>query len=181
LAINESFEVNDLKLVLEPTLHIDEYQSKIGRDYDIIVVSFFLRDKQAAIDLVNFFEIGYEFILDADISSSEIDAGSFVVFVELMRRYRAVDQIFKLVDDLKAASGYKRKDWKFKYINEEGYHPLTVENIKEFIPLSPRAYKDNVIAPIEEMMALSGLPIREDDSPIDADLQEWLERFNLHK
>ena len=82
----EGFEVGDLKLILEPKIHIDEFAAKAGKDDEIIVFSFLIHDRQAAMDIVDFFEKGYDFILDADISTSEIRPGSYLVFVEILRR-----------------------------------------------------------------------------------------------
>jgi len=52
--------------MMKPTIHVDEFASKLGDDDDIIVVSFFVRSLQAAKDLVTWFEKGYEWVLDAD-------------------------------------------------------------------------------------------------------------------
>lgn len=155
------FEVNDLKLVLEPKLHIDEFCSKIGSDADIIVISFLVNDKQASIDLVDFFEKGYNFILDADISTSEIKPGSFLVFIELLRRQRVVDQLFNILEDLEASSGINKNEWKFKYVTNEKYFPLTKENFISIVPLSPKSYKEHINKPINEIKELAGIPINE--------------------
>jgi hypothetical protein len=160
-SLDEGFEVNDLKLVLEPKLHIDEFQSKIGRDDEISVISFLVNDKDAASDIVTFFETGYSFILDADISASEIKPGSYLVFVELLRRARIIQQLFKMIEDLSAASGLNKDDWKFRYVTSEKYHPLTKENLKKYVPLSARAYNERVVEPIDEMKKLSGIPVYE--------------------
>ena len=40
----------------------------MGEDEDIVVVSFSMRDKAPADDLVKFLESGYSFILDADVT-----------------------------------------------------------------------------------------------------------------
>ena len=45
------FEVNDLKDVLQPWVHVDEYRSKLGRDDKNCVVSFAIDDPVAAADL----------------------------------------------------------------------------------------------------------------------------------
>ena len=42
--------------MLKPTVHVDEFASKMGDDDDVIVLSFFVRSEQAADDLVNWFE-----------------------------------------------------------------------------------------------------------------------------
>lgn len=160
--LSENFEVGDLKLVLEPKIHIDEFCSKIGKDNEIIVLSFLVNDKQAAIDMVDFFEKGYDFILDADISASEIKPGSYLVFVELLRRLRVVHQLFKMISDLQAASELNMKDWKFRYVTDDDYYPLTKEALKEHVPLTPKSYKELVSEPIEEMKKLSGIPVIEE-------------------
>lgn len=167
----ESFEVGDLKLVLEPKLHIDEFCSQIGKDNEIIVISFLVNDKEAATDIVDFLEKGYDFILDADVSASEVKPGSYLVFVELLRRNRVVHQIFKIISDLQAASGLNIEDWKFRYVTDnDKYYPLTKEALKAHVPLSPRAYKDVVVTPVEEMKKLSGIPVYENIEK-DLDIQ----------
>jgi len=169
--IQESgFEVGDLHLVLVPKLHIDEFCSKIGNDSDIVVISFLVNDKTAAQDLVNFFETGYDWILDSDISASEIKPGSFLVFVEILRRTRLIDQIFKMIGDLSAASGLKKNDWKFRYVTSDKYWPLRKETIKAHVPLSPAAYKKTVVEPVDEIKELSGIPVIK-DIPKDKDIQ----------
>ena len=52
----ESLEFKDMEGLLKPTIHVDEFSSKMGDDDDIVVVSFFVRDPQAAKDLMNWFE-----------------------------------------------------------------------------------------------------------------------------
>jgi hypothetical protein len=54
--IFETLEYKDMEGLLKPTIHIDEFTSKMGEDDDIIVVSFFIRDNKAAKDLMNWFE-----------------------------------------------------------------------------------------------------------------------------
>ena len=64
--LSESLSYKDLEGLMKPTIHVDEFSSKMGDDDDIIVVSFFVRDPQAAKDLMAWFEKGYDFVLDAD-------------------------------------------------------------------------------------------------------------------
>ena len=72
----ESLEYKDLEGMMKPTIHVDEFTSKMGDDDDIIVVSFFVRDDQAAKDLMQWFEKGYDFVLDADKSPGERSASN---------------------------------------------------------------------------------------------------------
>ena len=68
----------DLKDSIGDKIHVDEYKAKMGDDDEIIVISFKSNYKDQAIDLVNFLEKGYEWILDADVSSGELEDGSYV-------------------------------------------------------------------------------------------------------
>ena len=52
----EGLGYKDLEGMMKPTIHIDEFSSKMGDDDEIVVASFFVRDQQAAKDLVNWFE-----------------------------------------------------------------------------------------------------------------------------
>jgi hypothetical protein len=171
--ISESFEVGDLHLVLDPKIHLDEFRSKLGNDADNIVVSFLLNSKEAATDLVSFLEMGYSYVLDADISASEIKPGSYLVFVEFLRRRRVIQQIFRIINDLSAASQLNIKDWTFKYMNEENKHPLTTENLKKIVPLYPKAYKDRYEKPIENLKTLSGIN-NESKNVYDDDIRQLM-------
>ena len=67
LPLTESLAFKDMEGLLKPTIHVDEFSSKMGDDDDIIVISFFVRDEQAAKDLMSWFEKGYDFVLDASL------------------------------------------------------------------------------------------------------------------
>ena len=77
----------------------------------------------------------------------------------------------KIIDDLRGASGFKKSDWKFRYINDDEYYPVTFDNFKKMVPLSPKSYKDNIAGPIEEMLSLSGIPIVESIPVTDSELK----------
>ena len=62
-----SLRPNDLKYMLTDIFEIDSYSSKMGEDADIVTLSFAVKDRQPAEDLVRFLENGYQFILDADV------------------------------------------------------------------------------------------------------------------
>ena len=92
---------------MKPTVHIDEFSSKMGEDADVIVVSFFVRDKQAAKDLMNWFEKGYDFVLDADQSPGEIKPNRYLVYLEMRRRNAAPGQIDEILRDLNTLTEYE--------------------------------------------------------------------------
>jgi hypothetical protein len=155
----EGFEVGDLKDVLEDWLHIDQFKSKMGRDDKNIVVSFGVYDKNAAGDLVDFLERGYEFVLDADVSTSEVSTGKYLVFVEFLRRRRFYDQLIKVISDLRSASGIKPAKWTFRYMKDTVTHPLTADAVEQVVPLSPKEYRKRFEKPIDAMKMNAGLDI----------------------
>jgi len=141
----------DLQRLVEPELHIDQHRSKMGEDDDVIVASFKVQGKEPAADLVSFLETGYDFILDADASPGEISPGKFLVFFELSRRTTAIDKIYQIVEEVLNLTLQDMDDWKFAYGPPEQRgtrrkvttYPFTKENLKRFIPMSPKEYRDS--------------------------------------
>ena len=66
--INESLDYLDMEDQVGDVLSIDEYASKMGRDEDIVTLTFIVHSKLAANDLVTWFERGYDWVLDASVS-----------------------------------------------------------------------------------------------------------------
>ena len=155
--LNEGLEYKSLENMVKPTLHIDEFSSKMGDDDDIVVVSFYVTDNTAATDLVNWFEKGYEFILDADRSPGEIDPNKYLVYIELKRRTSVVDQIDTLLDDLTTLTEHVATDWTCHYGKEQfSYSP---EAIKKYVPLSPKVYRSMKDGELNKMRAIAGVKI----------------------
>jgi hypothetical protein len=138
--LNENLEHNDLKRLVHPELHIDEYKSKMGDDSDVCVVSFKVSGKEPSADLVSFIEKGYEFVLDADVSSGEKEGGDYLVFVELERTEELPEQIITIMEDLMNLTEQELSDWRVRYHKSSVDHDLTIESLKELIVLSPEAY-----------------------------------------
>jgi hypothetical protein len=138
--LNENLEHNDLKRLVHPELHIDEYKSKMGDDADVCVISFKVSGKEPSADLVSFIEKGYEFVLDADVSSGEKEGGDYLVFVELERGEELPEQIISIMEDLMNLTGQELSDWRVRYHKSSEDHDLTQESLEKIIPLSPEAY-----------------------------------------
>ena len=77
--------IGDLKDCVDHIFEIDSFKSKMGDDKDIVTLSFSVNEANAADDLMNFIEKGYEFVLDADVTSGEQSDGTYKGFVELER------------------------------------------------------------------------------------------------
>lgn len=136
----EGLEQNDLERLIHPELHIDEFKSKLGDDQDVIVLSFKVDSKEPANDLVAFIEKGYDWVIDADISSGEMDDGSYIVFVELDRSEEAPDSIMDLMEDLMNITGQEIADWRVRYFKSHKERNLDIDALKTLVPLTPESY-----------------------------------------
>lgn len=137
----EGLEAGDLKRLVHSELHIDEFKSKLGDDEDVVVVSFKVSGKEPAQDLVNFIEKGYEWVIDADVSSGEMDDGDYIVFIECDRDRQIAERVFEMLSDIMNATEHSAKDWRVRYHTDRADHELSVESLRSLIPSSPEAYK----------------------------------------
>lgn len=139
--LTEGLEQGDLKRLVHNELHIDEFQSKMGTDQDILVLSFKVRGKEPALDLVNFVEKGYSWVLDADVSSGEMDDGDYIVFVECEREPAVAEQIVSLIEHILNLTEQDMSEWRFNYRGRGTDHEVTAEEITRVVPLTPEQYQ----------------------------------------
>lgn len=166
----EGLQFRDLEGMMKPTVYVDEFSSKMGDDADIIVLSFFVRDKSAAKDLVGWFEKGYDFVLDADRSPGEIKPNRYLVYVEMRRRSAAPSQIQELLDDLGTLTEFEPSDWMIRVDGQD--LPWNADEFAQRVPLTPNDYKQLHQADLNEMRVAAGLPVRRIYKP-DAELRSW--------
>ena len=140
---------------MKPTIHVDEFAAKMGDDEDIIVISFFVRDLQAAKDLSSWFERGYDFVLDADRSPGEIKTGRWLVYLEIRRRSTAPQHVQRLLEDLESLTEFDASDWIMKY--KERTVPWSEEAFAEMVPLTPRDYRATTDQDLNEWRVAAGL------------------------
>ena len=167
--LQEGLEYQDLKGQMSPTVHVDEFSSKMGEDDDIVVVSFYVRQDQVADDLVSWFEIGYDFVLDADRSPGEIDPNRYLVFVELRRRRSTADHVGRLIDDLETLTEFAASDWTLHYRGEE--YPWSVAAFRAVVPDSPQQYRQEHESDLNEMRKAAGLETKK-IYEVDAELRQ---------
>ena len=103
----------DLKGFVEDIINIDLYKAKMGSDDGITVLSFEVKDKGPAEDLMNFLEKGYDYILDADLTAGETESGNYMVFVEMERTEMLPKQMTEILADVTRLT--EIQNWKFKY------------------------------------------------------------------
>jgi hypothetical protein len=172
--LRENLEMGDLTRLVHNELHIDEYKSKMGTDADICVVSFKVAGKEPSADLVSFIEKGYDFVLDADVSSGEKEGGDYLVFVELERTDELPAQIIEIMEDIMNLTEQKIEEWRVRYYKSTTDNELTQESLANIIPLTPEEYSnkydkedeevdstepEDITKDLDAMKAVAGVPV----------------------
>lgn len=132
-------------------LHIDEYKSKMGNDEDMVVVSFKVGGKDPAMDLVNFIEKGYDWVVDADTSAGEMEDGDYAVFVEMERTPKVPAQIMELLEDMVSLTENEIPAWRVRYHKSHQDHECSEESLRALIPETPKKYLETVSKDKEEL------------------------------
>lgn len=143
----EGLKRNDLNDRIGPVFEVDAYKSKMGEDQDVVVLSFEVTGHQAALDLVDFVEKGYDFVLDADVSSGEDPSGKYKVFVEIERGRKLGEELNEIVYGLSELAGHT--DWRFRYYKDFKSLPITEIGI---IPTTPEDYQKKMEGIFESEM-----------------------------
>ena len=137
--LNEGLLAGDLRMLVNNIFEVDSYASKMGEDKDIVVLSFTVKSRKPADDLVEFVENGYDFVLDADISPGELDDGKYKVFVEIERNRRIHEQILELLNGVGLLS--EISDFKFRYHKAFNSLDANNENLDGTIPKNKDDYE----------------------------------------
>lgn len=153
--LNESLTYLDMETLVLPLVGIDKYKSTMGKDSDIITLSFTVKNGDAAEDLVNWFERGYDYVLDADRSPGEVAPSKYIVFVEIERNRLAPRHIIELVSDLETLTGIPIKKWHAKIDHTKG--EVTDEFLKEHLSLKPSEYKEEHDIELNEWRSIAGI------------------------
>lgn len=136
--LNEGLRSEDLKEMVRDTFDVDSFRSKMGEDQDVCVISFKVKDRSPAKDLMEFIEKGYAFVLDADVSSGEDNKGEYSVFVEISRTDRLAEQIQELTYGVKKLTGHEQL--KFTYHKQTQIHEAEASMLRSKIPSSVSEY-----------------------------------------
>ena len=140
IIVNEGLDYMDMEHQIEPHVSVDEYSAKMGKDSDIVTLAFIVKSEAAGNDLVDWFERGYDWILDSSLSEGELSPGKYLVFVEMKRRTKVPERIVELVDDLETLTGMTADEWDVN-IDEQDYSADT-EILKKVITISPHEYRE---------------------------------------
>lgn len=153
--LTEGLNFKDMIGLLKPKVHIDEFVSKMGDDDDIATVSFYVRNSDAANDLVEWFEKGYDFVLDADRSPGEIKPNRYLVYVEMKRRSDLPSKLQEMITDLASLTEWNESDWRVLYDDSE--MDFDVEYLGSRLLLSPHSYRIAKDADLNMMRESAGI------------------------
>ena len=129
---------NDLGHLVDKIIEIDSYKSKMGEDSDIVTLAFSVHGNEPAKDLENFIEKGYQFVLDADVTSGEQSDGTYKVFVEIERTKDISSNILEIADGVKKLA--ELESMKFRYYKNFRSRDLDEENLA-IIPVDQSSYE----------------------------------------
>jgi len=197
--LKEGLDYMDFKGQITPELSVDEYKAQMGSDDEIVTCSFTVKGHQQAEDLVDWLEKGYDWILDAEVSSGEVTSGKYVVFVEMNRRTKVPERIVLMLEDLETLTGMMLEEWAI-IIKGEKRH-ANVEELKSALVLSPQQYRelnnmevgddspedeeqeveqpDSADQELSEMRDAAGIPHKPKTAKPDALLRDFLAKAGL--
>jgi len=159
MKLHEGLEQGDLKRLVHTEMHVDDFKSKLGRDEDVVVISLKVTGKEPAVDIVNFVEKGYEWVIDADVSSGEMDDGDYIVFIECDREPVVAANVMSLMNDLMNLTEQDITEWRVRYRNGREYE-LTEKNLQDLIPKTPSEYKEQFgHQEIDKLKAAAGVKV----------------------
>ena len=158
--LNEGLDYHDLEGQMIPTVTVDEYAAHMGNDSEIVTLAFTIKSEAAGNDLVDWFERGYDFVLDAQVSEGEVKPGQYLVFVEMNRRSSVPARIIELLEDLQTLTDMKVSDWTIM-VDDEEYEP-SEEVLKQVLVLSPHNYRveEEREEDLNEMRHRAGLDVK---------------------
>jgi len=175
--INEGLDYLDMVGQVNPIVSVDEYKAKMGKDSDIVTLAFLVNSEAAGNDLVDWFERGYEWILDASVSEGELRPGKYLVFVEMKRRMAVPERIIELIEDLETLTDIPVKDWTVE-VNEEEYD-ADPQILRQVITISPHEYRVEEETELNEMRKRAGVNVVNLYGEPDKELKNYISMAGL--
>ncbi len=181
--LTEGLDHMDLQGQVIPKITLDKYEAKMGSDDEIVTASMVVKSNSASEDLVDWFERGYDWVLDGKVSDGELTTGKFVVFIELDRRTKVPERIIELIEDMETLTGLSVDDWTMEIDGQE--YPLSADKMKELIPLSPHEYRERFPEESEddeglnEMRERAGLAPHKSNKVQDSLLKDFIAKAGL--
>jgi len=140
----EGLRYGDLENYVSEVFTVDRFRSKMGEDDDIVVLGFRVKEKYPAIDMMEFIEKGYDFILDADMSAGEENDGQYQVFVEIERTPQLQEHLTELLGGIGQLCNFR--NWRFRYQGAHESVEFNEDSIVKHIPMTSEAYQSKLVS-----------------------------------
>lgn len=132
-----SLRPNDLEGLVLKEIGIDEFQSKLGEDRDVVVIAIPVKEESAAHDLGDFIERGPFDVWDVDVSPAPGADGNYVVFVELERSHLMWGVLKDMLEHIERITSNPLESITFTCPKHERPQELTEDAFKNCILQSP--------------------------------------------
>ena len=134
-----SLKNGDLFGTILSDVSIDEFEPKAGNDSNVIVVAFYINDKDPAEDLNTFIQRGYIDTLDVEVSPSTDEDGHYLVFVEMSRDDTFPNKFQALIKDVENLTGNMK--WKIRtYYSDDRTFSFNDPELFNYIIVDPDQY-----------------------------------------
>ena len=175
--LTEGFDYKDLEGQIDPVISVDEYAANMGDDDEIVTLAFTVKGQQASEDMVDWFERGYDYVLDSEVSDGQVSKGKYLVFVEMNRRTTVPERIVELIEDLETLTQLPLEDWTI--ILDKKEYKADVEQLKQVIILSPSKYRQVHEEDLNEMRGRAGLEPQKIFKEQDSLLKDFISKAGL--
>jgi hypothetical protein len=162
---------------IDPTITVDEYAASMGDDDEIVTLAFTVKGQQASEDMVDWFERGYDYVLDSEVSDGQVSKGKYLVFVEMNRRTTVPERIIEIIEDLETLTQLPLEDWTI-IVDKKEYKP-EIEQLKQVIVLSPSKYRQMHEEDLNEMRNRAGLEPAKIFKEQDSLLRDFISKAGL--
>ncbi len=175
--LTEGFDFKDLEGQIDPTITVDEYAANMGDDDEIVTLAFTVKGQQASEDLVDWFERGYDYVLDSEVSDGQVSKGKYLVFVEMNRRTTVPERIVEMIEDMETLTQLPIEDWTI--IIDKKEYKADIEQLKQVIILSPSKYRQMHEEDLNEMRNRAGLEPQKIFKEQDSLLRDFISKAGL--
>lgn len=128
----------DLKNTVLSNLSIDEYEPKTGDANDVLVLGFNVSEDAPGKDLYHFLNNSIVEIRDVEVSPNPNTDGHYMVFVEIDRNDKVIENIKSLVEEVERLSG--KLQWEFKTPVEESMLDFNDILLTQYVQTDPENY-----------------------------------------
>tara|TARA_B100001093_G_C26791379_1_gene999113 strand:- start:386 stop:1153 length:768 start_codon:yes stop_codon:yes gene_type:complete len=166
----------DLQDTMLKKVSIDEYEPKTGDASEVLVLGFSLRESTQGQDLYNFLNSSIFEIRDVEVSPNPNPDNYYMVFVEIDRNDKVLENIRNIVKDVENISG--KLPWIGKTHLNDDFLPLFDEGISQYVISDPEKYmtKEQFQQQKAEEQAVLDAKVESDNS-----IMEFLKSSNLLK